>query len=151
MFTVTLQNKTFNLSEKTPILSLVDNPKNYYAAKVNNRLRELTYELSFDSKVELLTLTNNDAVKVYETSLRYLVAMAFYNVYPDADIKISYAISRSLQVNSLGKNKLQLGSSVIKAITAEMKRLVELDLPFEKCTMTNEEAAKYYTETSQAS
>lgn len=151
MFTVTIQNKTLTLNEKTPILSLLDNPKNYFAAKVNNRLRELTYELSFDSKVELLTLTNNDAVKVYETSLRYLVAMAFYNLYPDADIKISYAISRSLQINVLGKNKMPLTSSVIKAVTDEMHRLVALDLPFEKCTMTTEEAAKYYTETRQSS
>ena len=151
MFTVTLKNKTYNLEEKTPILSLIDDPKNYFVAKVNNRLRELTYELSFDSKVELLTLANNDAVKVYETSLRYLVAMAFYNLYPDADIKISYAISRSLQINVLGKNKMVLNGSVIKALDNEMHRLVQLDLPFEKCTMTVDEAAKYYTDTAQAS
>lgn len=151
MFKVTIQNKTIELKEKTPILSLIDNPKKYFAAKVNNRLRELTYELGFDANVELLTLTNNDAVKVYETSLRYLVAMAFYNLHPTVDIKISYAISRSIQVNFIGENKIPLTSSVIREVTAEMKRLVALDLPFEKCTMTKEEAAHYYAETHQTS
>lgn len=151
MFTVTIQNKKFELQQKTPILSLLDNPKNYFAAKVNNRLRELTYELSFDADVELLTLTNNDAVKVYETSLRYLVAMAFYNLYPEVDIKISYAISRSIQINVIGKNKIPLTSSVIDKVSAEMRRLVEADLTFEKCTMTKEEAADYYAKTHQTS
>lgn len=151
MFTVTIQNKTLQLQDKTPILSVIDNPKNYFAAKVNNRLRELTYELSFDCDVQLLTLCNNDAVKVYETSLRYLVAMAFYNLYPDVDIKISYAISRSIQINVVGANKIPITSGVIKAVNDEMKRLVALDLPLEKCTMTKEEAAQYYAATHQAS
>lgn len=151
MFTVNIQNKTLQLNEKTPILSVIENPKEYYAAKVNNRLRELTYELSFDANVELLTLRNNDAVKVYETSLRYLVAMAFYNLYPEVDIKISYAISRSIQINVLGPNKIQITSAVIKKLEEEMRRLVALDLPFEKCTMTKEEAAQYYAATHQSS
>lgn len=151
MFTVNIQNKTLQLNEKTSILSVIENPKEYYAAKVNNRLRELTYELSFDANVELLTLRNNDAVKVYETSLRYLVAMAFYNLYPEVDIKISYAISRSIQINVLGPNKIQITSAVIKKLDAEMRRLVALDLPFEKCTMTKEEAAQYYAATHQSS
>ena len=151
MFKVTIQNKTFELNEKTPILSLVDNPKNYFVAKVNNRLRELTYELCFDSNVELLPLSNNDAVKVYETSLRYLVALAFHNVYPDVAIKISYAISRSIQINFVGKDKIPSTMAVIQKVTEEMRRLVDLDLPFEKCVMTKEEAEKYYTETNQTS
>lgn len=151
MFTINMQNKTYKLDEKTPILSLMEEPKKYYAAKVNNRLRELTYELGFDADVQLLALTDNDAVKVYETSLRYLIAMAFYNLYPDVDIKISYAISRSLQINVVGEKKIALNGAVIDAVTAEMKRLVALDLPFEKCTMSKEEAEKYYVATHQAS
>ena len=66
MFTVNVQNKTYKLDERTPIISLVDNSdKEFMAAKVNNRLRELTYELCYDSKVELLDLKSPDAVKVY--------------------------------------------------------------------------------------
>ncbi|MGN1040029.1 MAG: hypothetical protein ACI4QL_01220 [Candidatus Fimimonas sp.] len=150
MITVKLFDKTLQVAEKTRIMDLLDNPKKYFAAKVNNRLRELTYEMTFDATVEPLTLVNNDAVKVYETSLRYLVAMAFYNLYPETDIKISYAISRSLQINTVGDKKIPLTSHVIKAVNAEMRRLVELDLPFEKCVMSKEEAEKYYVATRQS-
>lgn len=151
MITVTLLGKTIELKEKTRIMDLLDDPKQYYAAKVNNRLRELTYELTFDAKVEPLPLTNNDAVKVYETSLRYLVAMAFYNLYPHKHIKISYAISRSLQINLVDKVKIPNISDVIRNVTDEMNRLVALDIPFEKCEMSKEEAEKYYVKTLQES
>lgn len=151
MITVTLLGKTIELKEKTRIMDLLDDPKQYYAAKVNNRLRELTYELTFDAKVEPLPLTNNDAVKVYETSLRYLVAMAFYNLYPQKHIKISYAISRSIQVNLIDNVKIPNISEVIRNVTEEMNRLVALDIPFEKCEMSKEEAEKYYVKTLQES
>ena len=89
---------SFELERKTKILDLIpeNNKKQYFAAKVNNRLRELTYELSFDCNVELLDNSSYDSVKVYETSLRYLLAMAFHNLYPNYQIRISYNISRSL-------------------------------------------------------
>ena len=52
MYTVTLNGKQTQLDEKRTILSLVDDPdKRFVAAKVNNRLRELSYELGFECEV----------------------------------------------------------------------------------------------------
>ena len=47
-----------------------------YVAKVNNRLRELNYYVNYTCNVEFLDLKNFDAVRVYETSLIYLIIMA---------------------------------------------------------------------------
>lgn len=59
MFTVNILDKTYNLDERTPVLNLADNAdKKYMAVKVNNRLRELTYELCYDADVKLLDLTS---------------------------------------------------------------------------------------------
>lgn len=151
MITITLPDKTVEVAEKTRIMDLLDDPKQFFAAKVNNRLRELTYELTFSATVEPLSLCNNDAVKVYETSLRYLVAMAFYNLYPTKHIKISYAISRTFQVNLMDAAKITVSSNIVDNVTAEMRRLVAADLPFEKCEMSKEEAEKYYLATGQES
>ena len=146
MFIVKLNEKTITLNEKTPILALIEpkDSKKYIVAKVNNRLRELTYELCFDCNVELLDNTSYDAVKVYETSLRYLLAMAYHNIYPDYQMKISYNISRSLLISILKPDHVIADSKMIKAIKNEMDRLVALDLPFEKKTISKEEARKYY-------
>ena len=149
MFTVNLQDKPIELAQKTPILSVIKNDdKHFVAAKVNNRLRELTYELSFDCDVELLNLTDRDAVKVYETSLRYLLAMAFHNLYPDYQIKLSYGISRSIMVSILEPNDVKMDKYMLKSVLAEMDRLVALDLPFVRTTMTKEEAYDYFVQSN---
>lgn len=151
MFNVIIGDETFSLSDKTPIKNLIkkENEKDYFAAKVNNRLRELTYELCFDSNVELLDATHYDAIKVYETSLRYLLAMAFNNLYPELTIRISYNISRSLMVSVIEPYKVIVDSKMVKNIKAELDRLVSLDIPFDRKTISKEEARKYYQEHNQ--
>lgn len=140
MYTVKLNDQTITLNDKCSILSLVNDPdKKFVAAKVNNRLRELGFELNFDCDVKLLDLSDSDAVKVYETSMRYLVAMAFHNVYPDYKVKICYGISRSLLITVV-QPKAKMDSAMLKAIVDEMNRLVALDVPFERLTMTKAEA-----------
>ena len=37
----------------------------YYAARVNNRLRELTFEVHYDAKIDFLDLSDYDACFVY--------------------------------------------------------------------------------------
>lgn len=140
MYTVTLNGKQTQFDEKRTILSLVDDPdKRFVAAKVNNRLRELSYELGFDCEVKLLDLKDSDAVKVYETSLRYLIAMAFHNLYPEYKVKICYGISRSLLV-AVVSPKVKMDSAMLAAVIAEMRRLVAADLPFTRMTMSKSEA-----------
>lgn len=140
MFTVTMCGKQLQLEGKQTILGLVDDPdKKYVVAKVNNRLRELSYELSFDCEVKLLDLTDSDAVKVYETGMRYLIAMAFHNVFPTYRVKICYGISRSLLITLVSPD-IKLDGKILAKVVAEMNRLVAQNLPFERMTMTKAEA-----------
>ena len=149
MFTVNIAGKSHQLNQKTPILNLIDNSdKEILVAKVNNRLRELTYELSFDANVELLNLKTSDGVKVYETSFRYLLAMAFHNLYPDYQIKISYAISRSLLITIVNP-KVSMDKKMLREVLAELDRLVAADLPFTRIIIEKENAYRYFVEQNQ--
>ena len=149
MFTINIAGKSHKLTHKTPILDLIDNSdKKYVVAKVNNRLRELTYELSFDANVDLLDLKTSDGVKVYETSFRYLLALAFHNLYPDYQIKISYAISRSLLV-SVVEPKVTMDKKMLQAVVAELDRLVAADIPFTRTVMEKDDAFKYFVAQGQ--
>lgn len=140
MYTVTINGQQMQLEGKHTILSLVNDPdKKYVVAKVNNRLRELSYELGFDCEVKLLDLADSDAVKVYETGMRYLIAMAFHNCYPDYRVKICYGISRSLLITLVSPD-IKLDGKMLKTVIAEMNRIVAADLPFERMTMTKGEA-----------
>mgnify|MGYP002801640344 FL=1 len=137
MFNVKIGKQTFQLENKQTILSLIpkDEQKKYYAAKVNNRLRELTYEVSFNCEIELLDLKNSDAVKVYETSLRYLIVMAIYRLQPEYSVRLSYNVSRSIFVQLLNKNQA-FDSRFIKNVVSEMKKIVEADYPLTRRLIT---------------
>ena len=149
MFTITIAGAKHKLNSKTPILQLIDNSsKEYVVAKVNNRLRELTYELSFDANVELLDLKTSDGVKVYETSFRYLLAMAFHNLYPSYQVKISYAISRSLLVTMVSQG-VAMDKKMLQAVKDELDRLIAADMPFTRTVMDKEDAYKYFVAEGQ--
>ena len=145
MFTVKIGEQTLTLEQKTPILELIsiENQKKYIAAKVNNRLRELNYEVYYDCEIELLDLTNSDAVKVYETSLRYLLAMAFRRVYPQYSVRFSYNVSRSIFIQFLNFSG-SIDNSIIQNLKKEVYSLIEKDISFNRVTMSKEEAIEIY-------
>lgn len=145
MLNITINNKQIQVPKGTKLIDVIDDPnKQVLVAKVNNRLRELSYVLTFDAEVEPLSYTSGDAIKVYETSLRYLISMAFRNVYPNLQLKISYGVSRSIYLSVPSPDKFD--NKMVKALKAEMQRLVDLDLPFERYTMTKEDAYNYFVD-----
>ena len=145
MFTVKIGEQTLTLEQKTPILELIpiENQKKYIAAKVNNRLRELNYEVYYDCEIELLDLTNSDAVKVYETSLRYLLAMAFRRVYPQYSVRFSYNVSRSIFIQFLNFSG-SIDNSIIQNLKKEVDALIEKNISINRVTMSKEEALEIY-------
>lgn len=149
MFSVNILNETHKLDKRTPVITLLDDDeKRYMAVKVNNRLRELNFELCYDCDVIPLDLNSPDAVKVYETSMRYLIALAFHNLYPDYQIKLSYAISRSIMITVI-EPKVPMDKSMLTAVKAEMERLVAANMPIERKLLSKEEAYDYFMASNQ--
>jgi uridine kinase len=145
MFKIKYLGKEQEFEKKVSLLSLLEPSVkyNYLAAKVNNRLRELTYEVNYDCEVEFLGFDNYNAIRVYETSLRYLVALAFERLYPDLEIRFSYNVSRALFCQILD-NKKTIDNELLVKLNHEMKDLIEKDLPFTRKIVTNQEALQIY-------
>ena len=80
MFKITINNKTKEYDKPIRVLELIKEEEKYkyYACKVNNRLRELTYIINRDTEVEFLTLSDYNAMLVYQNSLRYVLCMAIH-------------------------------------------------------------------------
>ena len=79
-FNVTFNNQTKTYDKPVKVLDIVGPSKDIICAYVNNRVRELTYELTKDSEVVPLTTKDRDAKSIYEASLRFLTAMAMHNI-----------------------------------------------------------------------
>ena len=140
----------FNDEEKTfdnpvSVLDIVGNDKDIVCAYVNHRVRELTYMIDKDAEVIPLTVKDRDAKPIYESSLRFLVAMAMHNIHPHYDIRFAYNISRSIFLQILNPQVTASGY-MTRELIAEMNRLVDLDLPLVRQIVSKEEAARIFTE-----
>ena len=98
-----------------------------------------------DSEIIPLTCKDRDAKPIYESSLRFLVAMAMHNIHPHYEIRFAYNVSRSIFLQILNPGTSASGI-MIKELVAEMNRLVSLDLPLERKIVSKEEAARIFTE-----
>ena len=145
MFTLTINNKQKEYKNSVPLHTLISDPdKRYFVALVNNRLRELTYEVDYDATIEFLDTANQEAIFTYEASLRYLIAMAFHKLYPELTFKFNYSISRTTFCHILDVEDSTKVREIVKHLKVEMQRLVDLDIPIKRIEMSNEEAIKFY-------
>ncbi|MDD7736098.1 MAG: nucleoside kinase [Bacilli bacterium] len=145
-FKISINGKTKEYTGKVKIIDLIEgDPHEYIIATVNNRLRELTYEVYYDAEVVLYTVKDYLAIKPYETSLRYIIAMACSRAFPNHKIKFSYNISRSIYI-SLLENKKPFTSEEFKLLKKTMDDIIKADYPITRKIMTNEEAESFYKE-----
>lgn len=144
-FKITFEGKVKTFDKPVRVLDLLGSDNNFFCALVNNRVRELTYELTADSVVEPLTLTHAESVRIYQTSLRYLVAMAMNRIRPEIKIRFSYNVSRSIFIQILNEG-IRADRELVHELEQEMKRLIAADIPFNRSKISVEEAAKIYEE-----
>ena len=144
-FKVVFNNKEKIYDAPITVLDIVGKDRNIICAYVNGRVRELTYTIDKDSEIIPLTCKDRDAKPIYESSLRFLVAMAMHNIHPHYEIRFAYNVSRSIFLQILNPGTSASGI-MIKELVAEMNRLVSLDLPLERKIVSKEEAARIFTE-----
>ncbi len=145
MFTLNIHGEKKTFDQKVKLLDLIDDPKKkYFIALVNNRLRELHYTVDYDADIKFLDTTHPEAIFAYESSLRYLIAMAFKNIYPRFKFKFNHSISRSVFCHILNYENHDDMSEILKALDKEMQRLINEDLPIKRYEMNKDEAIKFY-------
>ena len=143
-FKLTFLGKEKVFEKKVKLHELIDNKdRSIICARVNNRLRELTYEVSDDAKIEFLDVHDGDAVRIYEASLRYVVAMAFSRVYPDLEVRFAYNVSRSVFIQVLNPG-IHVNPTMVAKVKEEMDKIIAADYPLIREKYTTQEAVKIY-------
>lgn len=136
-----------NVKIGTRVLDLLDNDNktNYMVCQVGSQIKELNYELTEKNNnmnIDFLTLEHIESGKAYEATLRFIVAMAFHNLFPDVNIRFSYNVSRSIFCQVLTA-KFHL-SKACPLIIDEVKRIINENLPIKRVTVTIDEAKEIY-------
>ena len=147
MMKIIYQNKTYTVPVGTRVIDFLPNEEKtkYIVCQIGSQIKELNYKITEKNDgmtLTMLGLEHIEAGKAYEASLRYVVAMAFYNLYPNVRIRFSYNASRSIfcQAITPGFNMFRASES----IRQEVDRIIAADLPIERITCPVEEAKKIY-------
>lgn len=149
-FTITIDGVTKSYSKKVKLLDLTNNNKDIICANVNGRIRELDYDVYYDSNISFLTLKDHDAMGIYEKGIRYLFAMASNIEYPGIKFKMTYSVSRSIYAQLISSDdnnrSLFVTPKMAKRIEDRMNKLVSEDIKFERLIKSNDEARKIYND-----
>jgi uridine kinase len=152
-FTLKIGDKELHFEKKVKLLDLIEGDQHrYICATVNNHVRDLNYEVFYDAQVDLLDTTDYNSIKIYERSLRYIVAMAAHRAFPKYHVKFSYNVSRSIYltiVTEKGKQPRYFNASETKILKQHIDSIVQADFPLVKKVVPNDEAKKIYKERGQ--
>lgn len=125
-----------------------EDKKKYICCKVNNIIRHLNYVIddSEKDKVEFLDLTNTDAMKIYERSLRLMLAKIVYDINPKWRLKFSYSVSRTiyLQLFTSKGEQMPINSQLLHLIKEKLDELILKDVPIERDEIEISELKKIY-------
>jgi uridine kinase len=124
-------------------LSATEHDSQLVGAIVNNELRELTYAIELDSRVEPVTMTSADGARIYRRSLTFLLEMAFTDLFPGAKLFVDHSVaSGGYYCQVTGREPLS--ESELVALKVHMQKLVESDQPFERREVPLQEAIEYF-------
>lgn len=113
------------------------------AATVNGRLRELTYVVTKNADIVFIGYDSPDAIHMYESTLRYITAMAVHRIFGHSTIHFNYSISRSILAIFEGlKGNLNMGK--LEELKAEIDRIIAGDFRINRRRVSVGEALQLY-------
>ena len=112
-------------------------------AKVNNRLRELSYHIDEDCEVEFLDLTEKEGNRAHINGLSLVLLYSIRKLYgPKAKIMVQHSLDKGLFFYT----EFRLTEDKLKKIKEEMKAIINKDMPITKLTIDRLEAINYFEE-----
>jgi uridine kinase len=126
------------------LLAPIENPDApTVGAILNSELRELTYPVELDGRARPVTMGEADGMRIYRRSLTFLLASAFEELLPGAQLMVDHSVSSGGYYCEV-KGRPPLRADELARLEARMRALVEADVPFAKSQTPIEEAVAYF-------
>ena len=164
MVEVHLQGKLIPVSKGTTLKALaatntdgtVTDPKTgrrypILAAIVDNKLKELGYEIFSPHEIEFIGYAHPDGRRTYIRSLTMILQWAVRKVFPGKTLMLHHSLPSGLycEVSSDGIKADKLSDEDIALLKEEMKRIIEADVHFTKEKMLASEAEALFEKGGQ--
>ena len=115
---------------------------------MNSELRELTYPIAMDSRVQPVTMASADGARIYRRSLIFLLETAFEDLFPRVDLTVDHSVSSGgffCQVSG----RPSLTQAEVEALQRRMRELVDANLPLSRHLVPLQEAIAYFESKKQ--
>ncbi|MFT9496116.1 nucleoside kinase [Anaerosolibacter sp.] len=119
-------------------------PSMIVAAKVDNRLCELSYPLHRDAKIEFVDLTSTDGIRIYQRGLAFVFIRSAMEILSGCRVTVEHSLSKGLYCEIHYKRAIH-EDDVVK-IEARMREIIDEDVPFIKGSVPVAEAKRIFTE-----
>jgi uridine kinase len=129
--------------EEYVALALEHSPVPVIAALVNGDLRELTYPIHHDVRVDAVQLSDSDGVRIYRRSLAFLLVAAVRELFPEAQIFVEYSVPFGGFVCQV-RGRESFSVKELAQIETRMRQIVAEDAPIAKERVPLEEAVELF-------
>lgn len=110
------------------------------ACEINGEVHELTATVGTDAQIKLLTFADEAGKKVFRHTAAHILAQAVKRLYPQTKLGIGPALDNGFYYDF--DSETPFTPEVLKALEAEMKKIVHENLKLERFTLPREEAVK---------
>jgi uridine kinase len=101
----------------------------------------LTYRVNKDAEVEFLDYSFYDSTRIYATSMRYLISMAFRRIFPNIQLKFSNSISMGIYGRGL---ETKITREMLDNVVKEIERIISMDYPIVRRQLSILSAQRFY-------
>ncbi len=113
------------------------------AALVNGQIVALSYEISSDSDVKILTFDDSEGKHVFWHTASHILAQAVKRLYPEAKLTIGPAVDNGFYYDI--DSDTAFTPEVLSEIEAEMQKIVKENLLIERSTLSRKDAIALMT------
>lgn len=114
------------------------------AAKIDEKLVDLSLPLKDDCKLEAITSESKEGLQILRHSAAHVMAQAVKQLFPDVKIAIGPAIENGFYYDFDNKRAFTLED--LRRIEAKMQEIIESNLPFRREEVSRDEALKIFEE-----
>ncbi len=140
--------RTFEASMGTSVeqyikVALGDSPVPVIAALVNGELRELTYPMQSDARIDPVLLSHSDGVRIYRRSLSFLLVTIVRELFPETQIFVNHSLPFGGFFCRV-RGREPFSAEELAQIEARMHEIVAEDVPITREHVPLDEAVQMF-------
>ncbi len=143
---VQYKSKAFQIQENTTVGDFLaqNDPEGNRAVlgvRFGNTKVAFDFPLTTSGELTALDFNDSDGLRIYKSSVIFLVIAVFKKLYPHWEVVINHTISGGVYCSV---TNVSVSTEVLKKVRAELAELVKQDQPFERVMMPTKDAIRHF-------